>query len=114
MLAPHVVRWPDGHFRRAVFELGLFTADYPEQVCLAGIVQGWCPKYVLHSIWSLIVIVLTVHNHRCLAFPDNLENPGKSRFREHTECLVETFTPRILWDVFGVVADVQVQIFGLR
>ncbi|PIL37761.1 transcription factor [Ganoderma sinense ZZ0214-1] len=87
MIAPHIMRCPDGHFRRAIFELGPFIADYPEQVCLAGIVQGWCPK--------------------CLAFPDNLENPGKPRFREHTECLVETFTPRVLWDVFGVVADVQ-------
>lgn len=44
MTTPHVVRCPDGHCRRAVFELGPFIADYPEQVLLAGIVQGWCPK----------------------------------------------------------------------
>ncbi len=46
MLTPHVMKCPDGHFRCAIFELGPFIADYPEQVCLAGIVQGWCPKYV--------------------------------------------------------------------
>ena len=32
-----VVRCPDGHFRRAIFSLGPYIADYPEQVWLAGI-----------------------------------------------------------------------------
>lgn len=44
MTTPHVLRCPDGHYRRAIFELGPFIADYPEQVYLSGIVQGWCPK----------------------------------------------------------------------
>ena len=39
-----VVRCPDGHFRRVIYDLGPFIADYPEQVVLAGIVTGWCPK----------------------------------------------------------------------
>ncbi|OCH84992.1 hypothetical protein OBBRIDRAFT_706114, partial [Obba rivulosa] len=43
---PEVVRCPDGHFRKAIFGIGLYIADYPEQVLLACIVQGWCPKYV--------------------------------------------------------------------
>ena len=46
MMVPEVVRCPDGHFRRAIYSLGPYIADYPEQVWLAGIVQGWCPKYV--------------------------------------------------------------------
>lgn len=46
MTTPIILRCPDGHYRRAIFELGPFIADYPEQVYLAGIVQGWCPKYV--------------------------------------------------------------------
>ncbi|KAI1783345.1 hypothetical protein LXA43DRAFT_903762 [Ganoderma leucocontextum] len=85
MTTPHVMRCPDGHLRRAVFELGPFIADYPEQVCLAGIVYGWCPK--------------------CQAYPDELEDAGPSRFRQHTEALVDTLSPRELWDVFGVVGD---------
>lgn len=44
MTTPQVLVCPDGHFRRSIFELGPFIADYPEQVYLAGIVQGWCPK----------------------------------------------------------------------
>lgn len=46
MTEPHIMRCPDGHYRRSLFELGPFIADYPEQVCLAGIVSGWCPKCV--------------------------------------------------------------------
>ena len=44
MTIPEVVKCPDGHFRRAVYGLGPYIADYPEQVWLSGIVQGWCPK----------------------------------------------------------------------
>jgi hypothetical protein len=44
MTTPKVVKCPDGHFRRAIYGLGPYIADYPEQVWLAAIVQGWCPK----------------------------------------------------------------------
>lgn len=46
MTTPEVVRCPDGHYRRAVYGLGPYIADYPEQALLACIVQGWCPKSV--------------------------------------------------------------------
>jgi hypothetical protein len=46
MTTPEVVKCPDGHFRRAIYGLGPYIADYPEQVWLSGVVQGWCPKYV--------------------------------------------------------------------
>ncbi len=46
MTTPHVIQCPDAHYRRAIFELGPVIADYPEQVYLSGVVQGWCPKYV--------------------------------------------------------------------
>jgi Plavaka transposase len=49
MTVPEVVRCPDGHFRRAVYSIGPVIADYPEQVWLSGIVQGWCPKSVISS-----------------------------------------------------------------
>ncbi|TDL19558.1 hypothetical protein BD410DRAFT_726969 [Rickenella mellea] len=86
MTTPEVLRCPDGHFRRAIFELGPFIADYPEQVFLAGIVQGWCPK--------------------CQAAPNELDGEGIPRFREHTRCLIDTFKLDTLWDTFGVIGDV--------
>jgi hypothetical protein len=44
MTAPVVCRCPDGHFRHIIYNLFAFIADYPEQVMIMGIVQGWCPK----------------------------------------------------------------------
>ena len=44
MMALLMVKCPDGNFRRAVFGLGPYIADYPEQVWLAGIVSNWCAK----------------------------------------------------------------------
>jgi hypothetical protein len=41
---PEVYKCPDGHFRRVIWGIGPYIADYPEQVLLACVVQGWCPK----------------------------------------------------------------------
>ncbi len=44
MSEPEVVKYGDGHYRRTVYGLGPYIADYPEQVLLACVVQGWCAK----------------------------------------------------------------------
>lgn len=44
MIKPRVTRCADGHFRRIIYGLGPYIADYPEQATLACIVQGWCPR----------------------------------------------------------------------
>ena len=46
MTTPRVTRCGDGHYRRIIYCLGPYIADYLEQVLLACIVQGWCPRYV--------------------------------------------------------------------
>ena len=46
MTEPVIRRCPDGHFRKVIYDLAGFIADYPEQVALAGTVSGWCPKSV--------------------------------------------------------------------
>lgn len=43
MEKPEIVRCGDGHFRKVVYSLGPYIADYPEQALLACIVQNWCP-----------------------------------------------------------------------
>lgn len=48
MTTPEVTPCPDGHFRRVVYGLGPYIADYPEQVLLACVVQGKCARYI-HS-----------------------------------------------------------------
>jgi hypothetical protein len=49
MAAPEIIRFADGHFRRVIYELGPYIADYPEQVLCACIVQGWCSRFVIYS-----------------------------------------------------------------
>jgi hypothetical protein len=44
MTEPDIVRCADGHFRRVIYGIGPYIADYPEQALLACIVQGWCPR----------------------------------------------------------------------
>jgi hypothetical protein len=44
MSSPEIVKCPDGHFRWAIYGLGPYIADYPEQVLLAGVVYTWCPR----------------------------------------------------------------------
>ena len=39
---PEVFRCPDGHYRRVIWGIGPYIADYPEQVLLTCVVQGWC------------------------------------------------------------------------
>jgi hypothetical protein len=46
MTTPIVQRCPDGHFRRIIYGIGPYIADYPEQVLLTCVVSGWCPQYV--------------------------------------------------------------------
>ncbi|KAJ6490015.1 hypothetical protein C8R45DRAFT_1138948, partial [Mycena sanguinolenta] len=88
MTTPDIVRFPDGHYRRAIYGLGPYIADYPEQVWLAGIVQNWCPK--------------------CDAPPDHLDDAENVHLRTEsaTDIMIRNFDPGILWDEFGVRSDV--------
>ncbi|KAI0348823.1 hypothetical protein OH77DRAFT_571853 [Trametes cingulata] len=69
MTAPDVVLCGDGHYRKVVYGLGPYIADYPEQALPACIVQGWCPI--------------------CTNSKTNLDGDvGVDRTREHMELLV--------------------------
>jgi hypothetical protein len=41
---PEVVECCDGHYRRAIWGVGPYIGDYPEQILLTCVVQGWCPR----------------------------------------------------------------------
>ncbi|KAI0310520.1 hypothetical protein OF83DRAFT_1178460, partial [Amylostereum chailletii] len=89
MTTPRVTLCPDGHYRKVVYSIGPFIADYPEQVYLSGVVQGWCPK--------------------CLSPSDTLEGCGHPRTRELMQCHKDTFShdPDLLWDTFGLAPGVK-------
>jgi hypothetical protein len=44
MMKPEVARFGDGHYRRVIYGLGPYIADYEEQVLLACILRNWCAK----------------------------------------------------------------------
>ncbi|KAG2124061.1 hypothetical protein DEU56DRAFT_923674 [Suillus clintonianus] len=86
MTKPEVVRFGDGHYRRVIYGLGPYIADYEEQVLLACIVRGWCP--------------------RCMSNCKNLDEKSLCRCRDHTEALIEEVaTSLALWDEYGIVGD---------
>ncbi|KAH7923128.1 hypothetical protein BV22DRAFT_1016022 [Leucogyrophana mollusca] len=86
MTTPEVVRFGDNHFRRVIYGLGPYIADYEEQVVLAGIVRKWCAK--------------------CLALRTDLDSGGLPRCREHTDLLISTLRPATLWDEYGIIGDI--------
>ncbi|KAJ3760657.1 hypothetical protein EV360DRAFT_39300 [Lentinula raphanica] len=84
MKTPVIRKCPDGHFRKIIYDLAAFIADYPEQVFLSGIVQGWCT--------------------RCNAMYSELDGPADRRTRDLDQMLRDEYggEGRTLWDNFGM------------
>ncbi|KAI0359458.1 hypothetical protein OH77DRAFT_1395599 [Trametes cingulata] len=87
MTTPEVVLCGDGYYRKIIYGLGPYIADYPEQALLTCIVQGWCPI--------------------CTNRKSNLDGDGGVlRSRAHTEFLVAEFELGELWEEYGIVGDI--------
>ncbi|KAI0282250.1 hypothetical protein BC826DRAFT_1093972 [Russula brevipes] len=82
MTCPVIRKCPDGHLRRVLYDLIAFIADYPEQVLVTGIVQGWCPK--------------------CTALPGELDVPSGRRTPAHTDMLCQILDAKSLWREYGI------------
>lgn len=109
MTEPEIVRCPDGHYRRAIYGIGPVIADYPEQVWLSGIVQGWCAKYVIMFLIFLLTHSRLTPHCRCMARPEFLDNPEAGRrTHELTDALIEAKAPSTLWDNYGIRSDIVV------
>ncbi|KAF8123085.1 hypothetical protein EV363DRAFT_1404165 [Boletus edulis] len=80
-----VMRFSDGYFRRVIFSLGPYIADYKDQVLLACIVCNWCAK--------------------CMARNKHLDDDALYRCRKHTDILVEDIDTGVLWNEYGIIAD---------
>ncbi|KAF8168552.1 hypothetical protein B0H34DRAFT_855228 [Crassisporium funariophilum] len=92
MEKPRVTLCGDGYYRRVIYSLGPYIADYPEQCLLACIVSGWCP--------------------RCTAFSGDLDgDPDKAiqQSHEHTDALFEAFggDMKDMWDGYGIIGDIE-------
>ncbi|KAF8872810.1 hypothetical protein BD779DRAFT_1613747 [Infundibulicybe gibba] len=92
MDTPEIVQFGDGHYRRVIYGIGPYIADYPEQVLLTCIVQGWCP--------------------RCTARWDDLDGEGGRRSHEHTLALFDALGTKALWKGYGIVSDIMPFTYG--
>ncbi|KAI9429761.1 hypothetical protein H4582DRAFT_1826008, partial [Lactarius indigo] len=92
MTTPVIRRCPDGHFRRVIYDLIAFIADYPEQAVLMGIVRGWCPK--------------------CTALPKNLDAHALRRTPRHTEVIRGVLDSQTLWAAYSMHSDIVPFTFG--
>ncbi len=103
-----VRQYPDGHYHHVIYDLGPYIADYPEQVLLAGIVQGWCAKYVL-SIHGMVTETYMCGT-RYTSPAANLDTAGDQQSRSLTEVLLEAFASDgdVLWDNYGIDEDILV------
>lgn len=54
MEEPDIVKFCDNFFRKVFYGIGPYIADYPEQVLVACIVQGFCPLYVCQKYLKII------------------------------------------------------------
>lgn len=105
---PQILRCPDGHYRRAIYCLGPYIADYPEQVLLTGIVSGWCPKCV--AIFLRYLNGLIEHPNRCLAKNKDLDHGDHpERTCAFNNILSETFGATTLHEEFGIHGDTVVR-----
>ena len=112
MTVPEVVRFPDGHFRKVIYGLGPYIADYPEQALLACIVQGWCPRWVYVYAGTKCISDNSLHC-RCTTPADDLDSGHHVRRSQvHTELIVEEFELGTLWDEYGLVGDIVVRILS--
>ncbi|KAH9952562.1 hypothetical protein BGW80DRAFT_1440399 [Lactifluus volemus] len=83
--SPVIQRCPDGHYQWVIYDLVAFIANYPEQVMLMGIVQGWCPKYqygIDNDIIPFTADFLRADIHEMIS-PDLLYQVIKGAFKDH-------------------------------
>lgn len=88
MSTAEVIRYADGFYRRTIYGLGPYIADYPEQAFLCCIVQGWCPK--------------------CTANKKDLDGSHGRRTRQLTDWLMGTLDENVLWKQYGIVDGIKV------
>ncbi|KAI6132289.1 hypothetical protein EV401DRAFT_2053882 [Pisolithus croceorrhizus] len=86
MTEPETILFGDNYYRRVIYALAAYIADYKEQVLLSCIIRNWCPK--------------------CLGHHNNLDKDALRRSHEHCDTIIEELEFRQLWDSYGIVGDI--------
>ena len=113
MKEPEVVPCGDGYFRKVIFAMGPYIADYPEQALVTCIVQSWCPMSVKFAFTTAMILIDA--STRCTADKKNLDaTRSMDRTRAHTEAVVQEFELGELWQRYGIVGDIVVCVLLLQ
>ena len=109
MSTPEVVMCADGLYRHVVYGLSLYIANYPEQVLISGVVQGWCPRYSSTTALLELLTLVSLWHCRCILHKNDLKIPGVPRLKEHMDSIQEVIGLGDLWSLYGVVGKVVVR-----
>ncbi|KAF6745171.1 hypothetical protein DFP72DRAFT_993169 [Ephemerocybe angulata] len=96
MTKPRITKCGDGHWRRVVYAIRPYIADYPEQCVLACVVSGWCARCTAPAS-DLDELQVTEDSERAV-----------QRSHEHTEAIRRTWNGDVkkMWDGYGMIGDV--------
>jgi Plavaka transposase len=116
MITPVILRCPDGHYRRVIYDLAAFIADYLSRYILQmpfkDGVQGkdWVP-WSESCIWLKFIAGVPT-----TALPNDIDGECGRITREFTNDLLDTLDSKTsMWDEYGIDSDVLVRItFYLR
>ena len=109
MSVPEVVKCADGLYQRVIYGLGPYIADYPEQVLLAGIVQGWCPKWVFFSALTSFTQPGSLKRCRCTTPANDLKSvKGVLRSGSHSDDVKDLLGMAECWTLYGMVSSIEV------
>jgi len=109
MSMPEVVMCANGLYRHVVYGFSPYITDYPEQVLISGVVQGWCPRYSSTTALLKLLTLVFLWHCKCTLYKDNPETPGVLRSKEHTDTIQEVIGLGDLWSLYGVVGKVVVR-----
>ena len=88
MKVPETVLFGDNYYRRVIYGLVAYIADYKEQVLLSSILHNWCPK--------------------CLAHRSDLNADALRHHQEHADMVIEAYELGELREKYGLVGDLIV------
>lgn len=93
-----------------IWGIGPYIADYPEQVLLSCIVQGWCARYVDFPLSTLLLQLCLLRCRAASNQLDNSEDVYERRSRDHTDFLATKCEMGVLYDNYGIIGDIIVSI----
>lgn len=89
MSEPEVVKCADGLYQHVIYSLSPYIADYPEQVLVFSIIQGWCLRYLFTATLLKSPTQALLRHYRCTSHKDDLKTSGIPRSKEHTDNIQE-------------------------